>query len=190
MPRPRARGGTRGWSLVQIAAEAGITRSTARAAQSRGFLSPELSALDIVLAQAAEAAMSFPDPHTRLGSLGNRDRLIVHLVRAAASDPQTTAATALVFNRDSAELTRVSPPHSAQYPAPGFPPSRLWQPAAPSAAAPLVVLPVGVWIERSPLATQPTLEQLAYPRSSSTPQSAPEASSPHDDPFGDFAITG
>lgn len=176
MPRPKARGGPRGWSLAQVAEEAGLSRGIARAAHSRGFLSSPLTSFDVVLLKVAEVSMAFPDAETTLGHLGHRDRLVVHLARAAATDPSTTPDTALVLSSDHAELTRVRPPHSAHFPAPGFPPERLWD---ASTTGVLVVLPLGRWIAASPMSSAPsTLTGLTYPRT-------PPASTP-DDPFGDI----
>jgi hypothetical protein len=175
MPRPKSRGGARGWSLSQVAEEAGLTRGLARAAQARGFLSHPLTSLDVVLLRVADIAMTYPDPSTHLGSLGSRDRLVVHLVRSAALDPSTNIDTVIVMTRDDAELTRVRPPHSPQYPAPGFPPSAgTGSPSlSGSIEAVMVVIPLGYWLSHN------------LPQASLALAPLPSQEALLDDPFGD-----
>lgn len=192
MARRVARGGPRGWSLVQIAHTAEVTRALARAAQARGFLSTPLQRRDIIALKVAVGCMTVPDSHTQIGHLGHRDRLAVHLTHAAIADTATNADTALVLSPTTVELTQLTGPHSARFPSPGFPPSALW-PHDLSSREMLLVLPVGAWIAtyyasptRDAAPLQADLENLAFPLAG-IPASSPPSTG--DDPFGDYAAS-
>jgi len=172
MPRPRARGGKRGWSLSQLGDAAGITRGVARAAQSRGFVQPPFEDVDVLVLKVAQMCLLYPDENTALGHLGYRDRLAVHLTRAAYTDPATTIDTVLVLSATKVELTQLVPPYSPRYPFPGFPPEGVWSQRVADRTA-LVVIPVGAWLASS---STPAPTPL-FPARQSIP----------DDPFGDYS---
>lgn len=172
MPRPRARGGTRGWSLSQLGDAADVTRGVARAAQARGFVQSPFEDVDVLVLKVAQMCLLYPDESTALGHLGYRDRLAVHLTRAAYTDRATNPETVLVLSATKVELTQLVPPYSPRYPFPGFPPEGVWSQRV-SDRTPLLVIPLGAWLtEVSPQAPTP----LVFPNQNS-----------FDDPFGDYS---
>jgi hypothetical protein len=103
MARPVLRSSA-GWSLAQIAAEAGLPRGLARSVAARGYLSPEPhSEVDIVLLRVGAACLDAPDPaeppapKATAAKLGRRDALAIRLTRGLLADPATSTRTVLVL---------------------------------------------------------------------------------------------
>ncbi len=168
--RPAARGGMRGWSLMQIAAEANLTRGVIRSAQAKGFFGTPLQTGDIVVAQVAQVCLQFPDSETSIGYLGPRDRLAVHLTRALLTQQQVPSNTALALTTRTAELVSLEPPSAPLYP----PPEALWRLWETNQSSPLVIAPVGLWVAQKPVLS-PRIEL----------RSIPTLAEDAEDPFGD-----
>lgn len=136
MPRPTEVARTGTWTLVQVAAEAAVTRAMARSAVERGLLPKGgYTEADVVLARVAGALLAFPDP-TALPGRGKpdsarRDATAIRFARAALTDPATTYDTCLVVS--GAEVEVANTPEQA---------AAILQ-RMPAVAT--LVLPVGRW---------------------------------------------
>lgn len=154
MPRPVSRGGNRGWSLAQVAAQAQLSRGVVRAAQAKGFFGNPLTDIDILVARVSHACLQFPNPDTQVGALGHRDRLAIHLTRSLQSRPTVSDSMVLALSRGTAELLQLQPP-----PHPHYPPStdiwRLWEKDADG--PPTATTPWALGHARQPLSPQSPL---------------------------------
>lgn len=146
MPRPVERGRAGFWSLVQIAAEAGVTRGVARAAVARGYIpATTYSTSDIVMLRVAAACLAYPDPaeptpprHSpEARRPGRRDDLVLRFARAILGDSRADAGAAVLFAGSHVEPCDrgVDLPYVM---------SRFDD-------APVIVLPVGRWRLRLPV---------------------------------------
>lgn len=171
MPGQQLRGGGRGWSLLQVAKEAGVSRGMARAAQRRGML-PEfgLGEVDIVLARVAAVCLTTPAPSTMSAAaadavIAERDDDAIRLTRGLLADPRLdrsavllvtpTRVAALGDARDLAKrLTRFLP-------------------------EPVTVAPVGIWAAGLPSRTgQAAVRTLPVPTSTADGIQTPAPVSP------------
>lgn len=137
MAYPARRGGDRGWSLVQLAAEARASRWAARTAVARGLLGPPpYREDDAVLLRVAAAVLALPGPPGLAAAaaadvLERRDKDAVRFARALLADPTAGAGAAVVVS--SREAAAADTPAEVQdallrmYPEPAL------------------VLPVGGW---------------------------------------------
>lgn len=136
MSRPTEVARTGTWTLVQVAAEAEITRALARAAVERGLLTKgPYSETDVVLARVAGACLVFPDP-TALPARGKpnstkRDITALRFTRAALTDPATTFDTVLLLAGSDVEVANT--------------PEQTTSAIIRMMALPALVLPVGRW---------------------------------------------
>lgn len=136
MPRPTEVVRTGTWTLVQVAAEAQITRAFARAAVERGLLPKGgYTEADVVLARVAAACLAFPDP-TAAPARGKpdssrRDATAMRFTRAALTDPASTFDTSLILVGFEVDVT-----NTVQQTADAL---------LRALAVPVLVLPVGRW---------------------------------------------
>lgn len=136
MPRPTEVVRTCTWTLVQVAAEAQITRAFARAAVDRGLLPKGgYTESDVVLARVAAACLAFPDP-TAAPARGKpdssrRDATAIRFARATLTDPASTYDTSLLLIGFEVEVT-----NTAEQAATAL---------QRALAVPILVLPVGRW---------------------------------------------
>jgi hypothetical protein len=145
MARPVERGHRGTWSLVQVAAEAGITRGVARTAVLRGYLPAHgYAESDVVLLKVAAVCLAMPDPSTPIAPKnspeasrpGRRDAAVLRYTRAIIGDSRADPGACVMLAGSAADaadrpddildvLTRLSP-------------------------APVTVLPVGAWCRMLP----------------------------------------
>ena len=108
MAYPARRGGNTGWSLVQLAADARVSRWAARQAVTRALIGTgPYTETDIVLLRVASACLTHPGPSGLTAGgladvLDRRDRDAIRFTRAYLADPGATAAAAvLLSSRDA-----------------------------------------------------------------------------------------
>lgn len=164
--------GESGWSLVQLAREAGVTRGLARAAVARGYLPTSgLEEIHILLLRVAAACMDFPDPTetpTKSASAkpGRRDTSAQRFARAAVADPATTWNTCMLLAGMEVEIADNS--------------SDLITALERMGSQSTLILPLGKWIKTLPSQRAQTHGSLRL-----IPSPNPPAV---DDPFGDNTI--
>lgn len=138
MARPRMRPADGRWSLLQVAAAAGVTEKVARMCIARGLIAgDQLTAADIVPLKVAVALLRPPRPYGAGPEkpTDRRDHHAVELAQQVVADPDLREALLLVTPSDASLARNALEAASA-----------LHQGIDQS----LLVLPVGRWVSSEP----------------------------------------